>query len=60
MKSFESIFIKITVDIFATMNLCSILYDVEHKIIISRRSFFTHIYMLLLSIITVVAAIPNS
>jgi hypothetical protein len=44
MKSFEPIFIKIAVHIFATMNLCSILYDVENKIIISKRSFFTHIY----------------
>jgi hypothetical protein len=26
------------------MNLCSILYDVEHKIIKSKRSFLTHIY----------------
>ncbi len=43
MKSFEPIFIKIAVHIFATMNLCSILYDVEHKIIKSKRSFFTHI-----------------
>jgi hypothetical protein len=45
MKSSEPIFIKIAVlNIFATINLCSILYDVEHKIIISKRSFFTHIY----------------
>jgi hypothetical protein len=44
MKSFEPIFVKIAVHIFATMNLCSILYDVEHKIIISKRPFFTHIY----------------
>ncbi len=45
MKFFESIFVKITVNIFGTMNLCSILYDVEQKIIISKRFSLSIIYL---------------